>query len=449
MIPAVGQVYAGDVVPPSTAPGGGGGEGAPSSWYLDGSMELRYVFQYNEDYTDYDLEELLSLYFGKGRDGWISGYVSGRMTHDLDGFDKPDDFLSISDTHGRFYGRLTAAYLDLRPDWDFLEAARVGRQWIPQVPEIVRMDGILLRSRRLEDTLRTRTVLFAGVPEHFEESSQRNDRVFGAGLEFQPFDRTRLETFYTRLKDVYTSTYVHQESRVSTGDDLFSFQVRQLLFDDRLNLFGSYSNLNNRSRDGRLQLAFDDDEKGIGVDVNYRILFSTQNALSTELDPYYSVLRSYHPYRELGVNLRKEITDTLSARGGATFRRLEQEGDKGPFNHDFSRYYAGADLERFPFKASTLSVTGDLFRAEGDRFWEVEGLWRHACSEKLDAEVGTGYALYHEDRYTLTERNHVRSVFARAEYTLVKDVTLRGGYVLEDDDELTTNRFEVSLRYRF
>ena len=94
-------------------------------------------------------------------------------------------------------------------------------------------------------------------------------------------------------------------------------------------------------------------------------------------------------------------------------------------------------------------MTGNLYDADGDRFWETEGSWLHDLSDKLSVEAGTGYALYHEDRYTFEERNHVRSLFLRLEYEVDDDITLRGNYSADDDDDETTHRWEIGLQFRF
>jgi hypothetical protein len=301
----------------------------------------------------------------------------------------------------------------------------------------------------MERTLRTRLIVYGGVPEHLGESPRSQDRVFGGGVEMRPFDMTRLSAFYTRLKDVYKLNYVDDSTRVSATDDLVSLELRQGMYENQVFFYGAYSFLNGDSRDAKARLAYEAEDGRTGANVNYRILHRTQGILSAELDPYVSVLRVYHPYQELGFDLRRGLTQDLTAELGAAVRRMDKESDKGPYNRDFERYYLTGYLDRWPFEASGVTVIGNLYDADGDRFWEVEGSLAHDLSEALDVEVGTGYALYHEDRYTFEERNHVRSYFARMEYDIRKDVTFRGGFIVENDDEDTTNRLDLGIQYRF
>ena len=103
-----------------------------------------------------------------------------------------------------------------------------------------------------------------------------------------------------------------------------------------------------------------------------------------------------------------------------------------------------------PLEGSEIALTGNLYDAnEGDKLWAVEGSWSQDLSEDLSGEVGTSYALYHQDRFTINEREHIRSVFLLFDYDLVKDVSLRGGYTLEVGDDMTWNRVDIGVQFRF
>jgi len=420
-----------------------------SPWYLRGFLDLRYTFQSTGSESDNDTEEFLSLSFGEKKSRWISGHVAGRFVQDLDGYDESDSFLSVPDTFGRTHAWLTSAYLDLNPRRRLLDTVRLGRQWLAEVPEIVRMDGMRLKTGVLERGLRSRVFCFAGVPEHLSESSRSRDRVYGGGLELRPFAGTRASISYARIKDVYEVDHVDRSSRQSARDDLVSLDLAQSLLHDRLSLFGGYTNLNGRSRDLRLRASFESLSGRTGVSLSYRALFSTQEALSTELDPYFSVLRTYHPYHEFSISLRRELSDRFGAEGGFSFRRLERKEDVGPFNHDFERYYVLLRSTDWPVEGSEASVVGNLYDTGSDRTWETELFFRQKVAESLSLYAGTSYSLYKENRYTLEEENDVRSVFIGGEYDILEDLSFRSRYVLEDDDYDTTHIVEVGLRIRF
>jgi curved DNA-binding protein CbpA len=418
-------------------------------WLIEGYLDFRYTLQSNDDDIDQDLYQTLSLTFSETESRWISGYISGRMSQDLDGSDHPDSFVSIPDSHDRFYARLNYAYVDFRPEWKLLEVARVGRQWLSEVSEIVRMDGLRLESQALEHSLQTKLILYGGVPEHLGESSRSQDRLYGIGLEVRPWKMARLSAAYTRLKDVYKQEWVDNTNRISARDDLLSFELRQNMFENTLIFYGAYSNLNSESRETRMKLAYESEDGHWGTSLRYRILHSTQNSQSTELDPYVSVLRSYHPYQEITFNLRRDLSKMLTADAGASIRRMDKERDKGAFNHDFERYFLSGTFQKWPLQASEVTVAGNLYDADGDRFWEIEGSWQHDFTDSLRTVMGTGYALYHEDRYTLEERNHVRSGFLRLNYDWFENVLLQLNYTINNDDEETTHMWEVGLQYRF
>ena len=218
---------------------------------------------------------------------------------------------------------------------------------------------------------------------------------------------------------------------------------------DGAQLFGGYTNLNGRSRDFRLRGAFESASGLTGLSASYRALFSTQEALSTELDPYFSVLRTYHPYHEFSISLRHELSERFGAEGGFSFRRLERKEDVGPFNHDFERYYALLRSCDWPWRGSEVSVVGNLYDTGSDRTWETELFFRQKIGENLKVYAGTSYSLYKENRYTLEEENDVRSVFIGGEYDILEDLSFRSRYVLEDDDYDITHYLEVGLRIRF
>ncbi len=291
--------------------------------------------------------------------------------------------------------------------------------------------------------------LYGGIPWHVSESSRRDDSVVGLGLDVRPFASTRLTASYTHLEDVYEQLWVDDSSRASASDDLLGLELRQNLLGGLVHLYGAYSNLNGRSRDTSARLTVQSPSGTWRTSLDYRSLFATQNALSTELDLYYSVLRSYHPFHELRADTDWCVTENWNVGAGIAIRRMDRQRDAGPFNHDFERYYLTTTFAEWPLARAPLTLVANLFAADGDRFWEVEADWRLEITETLSVDVGSGYALYQEDRYTFEERDHVRSLFARVEYAPTESVAITGRYVAEDADDGTTHSFEAGIRYRF
>jgi hypothetical protein len=179
------------------------------------------------------------------------------------------------------------------------------------------------------------------------------------------------------------------------------------------------------------------------------MLFSTQEALSTALDPYYSVLRSYQPYQEVGFSVRQDLSARIGAEAGLWIRRLKRSRDVGPFNHEFERYYTVLTVRDWPFTGSEIAVTGNAYDTGSDAIWEIEGAFRQELGPASVVEVGSGYALFDEDRFTFEERNNIRTGFVRFDHAIIEALSARAEYAVENDDADTTHRVEVGVRLRF
>ncbi len=417
-------------------------------WYVHGNIDLRRVVQWNDEDDDDDFYQYLSLSFGEATQRRITGYISARITQDLNGREHPDSFSSVADTHDRSYARLNAAYVDLRFD-DLLDEARLGRQWLAEVPEFVRMDGIRLRTHPLERVLKTKLVLFGGIPEHYQESSRGGDRVIGGGFEIRPLAMTHISAFYTHLRDQYRENPQNNYRTVTFDDDLISVELRQLFLQRTVNFYGLYSNLNGNSRESRARLAFDSEDGRTSIGLNYRTLFSTQRSLSTTFDPYVSIFREYHPYNEASIDLRRELTDTIGVDAGGFIRRMQEDRDKGTFNREFERYYLGGHIKKWPVDESLITLAGDFYDSDGDKFWVAEGCYEHELFTYMTLKLGSGYSLYREDRFTFEEKSHVRSGFVRMDYDVLSNLKFIFEYKAERDDLDTTHTVETMVRFRF
>ncbi len=421
----------------------------PADWYLRGLAEMRFSWRADGGQHDSDLRERFWISFGEGGKGRVSGYAAGFLTHDLDGTAYGDRFGGLADARGRTYGQLSAAYIDLRPESGPLDAARVGRQWFEEVPELVRVDGVRLESAALTAGLDTRMILFAGIPDHLYESSRRGDRVYGGGLTARPWRDARLAAVFARIHDTYQSRYVGAGERVSRRDDCLRFSYRQLLLDRRFLWWSEYALLENEPRELRLRASYDLPSGKTSVSGHFTWVFSRLDALSTECDPYYSVLRSLYPYREAGVLVRHDCADWLDVGGGVSVRRLVNGGRVGPYNHEFERYYVTAALRELPLPTSEFVATANCYDTGSDRTWAVEGSYAQRLGASLRCEIGSGYSLWKEDRYDHRERADVRTFFLRAAYAVAKAATLEAEYMLQRDEEGTTHRVEAGVKVRF
>ncbi len=410
---------------------------------------MRFSWQVDGGEQDCDLRERFWISFGEEGRGRVTGYAAGFLTHDLDGAAYGDRFGGLADTRGRTYGQLSAAYIDLRPEGGPLGTARVGRQWLEEAPELVRMDGVRLESAALDSFLAARAVVFAGIPDHLYESSRSGDRVYGGGITARPWRDALLSAVFARIHDTYEIEHVDAAERVSRRDDCLRFSYRQHLLDRRFVWRSEYALLENEPRELKLRASYELPSGKTSVSGRFTWVFSRMDALATEYDPYYSVLRSLYPYREAGALVRHEFADWFDAGGGVSVRRLVNGARVGAYNHEFERYYVTAALRELPFPTSELVATANCYETGSDRTWAVEGSYAQQLCASLRCEIGSGYSLWKEDRYDHRERTDVRSFYLRAAYAVAKAVTLEAEYMLENDEEGTMHRVEAGVKVRF
>jgi len=79
----------------------------------------------------------------------------------------------------------------------------------------------------------------------------------------------------------------------------------------------------------------------------------------------------------------------------------------------------------------------------------AEGSFGQSLGEDLDFRIGTSYALYDENRFTLDEEFDVRIAYARVDYDILEDVRLLLQYEIEENDIDTFHLVEIGIRYRF
>jgi len=433
--------------PPQLASDGAISEKLPFN--LHGYLETLYRYRSQRGETDHDSEQFFSLRFSDKEKKWVEGYISARFAQDLDGFNKAEPFAAFPDTFGRTYQRVTAAYVDVTCPLKIIEKVRLGRQELPELPFMIRFDGVRLRTSVLDPIFKSRFSCFAGIPDHLGERSRGGDRLFGGSLRIEPFDLVNLSCSYVRLCDTYR---IHDPlgsaSRKRSQDDLFIFSVSKSIWQN-VSLSGRLCLLEGKARDAQIRTQFYLPSLRCGLVASYKALFKTQEERSAELDPYVSVLRVYRPYHQFSVQAWHDLNEKISLEAGFTVRRLKRAEHPGPFNHEFERYWAGIALMRWPFEGLEIDLIGELYETGSDRHSEVEAAARYHFMENLLAEIGTAYALFKEDRYTLRERSDVRAVFANLKWQALPSLGVFCRYTFEEDNSQGSHLLEVALRWRF
>ncbi len=433
----------------AAAPESGGGNRLQDSWYLDGLFDARYTLQSgDESGEEQELREYLSLSFGE-KTRTVTCRVAGFAAHNLEGRTYSAPYGSLQDANGGNYARLSTAYLDFRPERLLLEHTRIGRQWLHDIPELSRMDGVRVESGALEKQWKTRAFGFAGIPSHLNESSRSGDRIFGGGVSLRPFPGSEFTVLYARLRDAYDLKRIDTADHYTFNDDLLRIELSAWLVENQLRFSTDYSMVNGASRDCALHLFGSTVSGGSAAECYVKTVFETQNLRSTSLDPYVSVLRSYQPYCEAGFKASHRFTDLFSIDGGLLVRRLEDNRDVGPFNHEFERCYLNGTVSEVPFASSCCVVTANLYDTGGDRFCEVEGSYEQDLSSMFHLRFGTRYALYEEHRYTLEERSRVRAGFLHMKAQITDDISMGLLYDIEDSDRETNHFLQLHLRMRF
>jgi hypothetical protein len=119
---------------------------------------------------------------------------------------------------------------------------------------------------------------------------------------------------------------------------------------------------------------------------------------------------------------------------GFDVRRDSDDGNIGEFNRDWERYYATATLIDVLNDGLTLALTADQW--DGDD--RDIGAWAFAATQEIDAawevSAGTYFSLYKYDLNLNTERDDVRTFYARARWRKSERLSFDVLYDYEDDD---------------
>lgn len=415
---------------------------APIPRLVSGSFALRYRGRFTDDDQDHEARGLLTLDILDPRASWVRGHLMARADLDLDGLDEGLVFQDLSDTYdGSLITKLYLAYAELDlglGQQDSPGTLRVGRQSDVRLPEVLRLDGVSFLSRPM-GAERVEIGLYGGVPVHLYESSPEGDRAYGTFVEAQPWDGGRARV-----------DWMHLEDELVLGDekdDLFGLGVWHDL-SRRVRLEGELTRLESEARDVRVRALYQDPESETLARIGYYELQETQRVRVTELDPFYESLLEYYPYRQVTLNVSRALGTHTLLDLGYDVRRLSDADDVGEFNREWERYYATATLHDAPLEGFALSLTGDLWDDDEQETSSLgadvsldRGAWR--------TSLGSYYSLYKYELLELSEREDVRTYYARALRELSEYLRLDLGYELENDDFDTYHTVRLGVSWRF
>jgi hypothetical protein len=434
---AVTQLAAQAGAQAGSAPASGGG--SPADEGVSGSLTTRYRGRFVEGASDHDLYELLALDVERG--AW-KAHLVGQLVADVDGREDDQDgfvFFSLQDTHDTAVtGRLDAAWIE-RGDLGRFEAVRIGRQLALETPLVLSFDGVSVRTRELGGR---RCVLgaSAGVPVHTFESSSSGDGLLDAFVQTRPWRTTRLRLDWMHLDD---------ESRLGKhDDDLLALAVDQGI-GERLDLELDHSRLEGEPRDVRVGLRAADAELALVAEVSYYELLEAQSDLAVPLDPLESTLIALFPFRQLRATVSKALGAHVELALGLDARRVDDADDVGEFNRDFDRFWGTLATDAGLGEDTTLSLSLDRWHGATDDFTTLGLGCEHELSERTRVELGTDFSLFKYELYTATERDDVRTWYARLRHEAGERATLDLRYELEDDDADLFHVLRAGLTWRF
>lgn len=422
---------------PETEPGPGEFGGVTLGPFdIRGAFRQRYRYRTTASDSDQDLYGYLDLegdYPGRvaGEDasfGRLGFQVQMNYNLDIDSFERlggagGDVFLPFSDITNtfpdRFVGFVQSAFVE-GDDVLWFEKVRLGRQDLFR-EEGVLFDGGLVRSRRWNTVA---LEVYGGLPAHLYETSASGDAFGGAGVDVRPLAGLNLGADYYYLKD---------HRRTLTDSENHYWLIRGRYRIDREWMVRAYASWT-EDRDRRQFVEVRHLSEWLGLLAHLRLL--RQNSIVEqqvdEVSPFIYVVGRYAPFYQMQLDLHQPIGSVFGVGGGVNLRQLDDESDKGQFNHSFQNYYLALDL-RDLWPAMTASLRGDAWNADRRDIYSVSLELEQRILEDWRVRAGTSFSLYRLDPFTGEERERDRVYYLKLLWKLLRHVELEVEYQFERD----------------
>jgi hypothetical protein len=130
-------------------------------------------------------------------------------------------------------------------------------------------------------------------------------------------------------------------------------------------------------------------------------------------------------------------------------RRVDDSGDLGQFNRDWERYRATAVFRDAFTPHLDASLSADLWDGDGNdtTTWGADLSYDTQSEWKFGA--GSYYSLYKYDLLSQSERDDVRTYYARSTYKVGPKLTLELSYDFENDTAGQYNALRGGALWRF
>jgi hypothetical protein len=402
---------------------------------VHGSLLVRYRYRGTGDASDHDVWSVISVDVGDPSEHPFTAHASGRVWADLGGSDPNGVFSGLDDTFGDAHGLLYYAYVDAE-QLESLRLLRVGRQQLWRTPVFVVLDGLRVESNEISGVS---LGAYGGVRAKYYDRSTPDQVVAGLYGETRPWDGGSVRLDFMYLED---------DERLGSGaNDLIGLDVRQRLGAE-LTLESELTLLEREGRDLRLRAHWVDPESDLTLQASYYKLFRTQREQALEVDPYFSALGEYFPFEQVGLLGSKGLGEHTDVYAGVDLRRLDSENQIGEFNHEFDHWFVGTAFSDIGHEGLDLTITGDVFDDDQQdvRTWGAE--LRHDLDPGA-VSLGSYYSLYKYDLFLNSERNDVRTYYAKLRYACTDSMSVDIELDYEDDDFDEYLTLTLGARWRY
>jgi hypothetical protein len=431
------------------------------SFPVTGSLYTRYRLRSGPSDKDQDIYQFLSMDVGDKERNMATGHVDTRMSADLAGKagKKADLFTELVDTYDNHAvnARLYSAYVDFNKIPE-VEVLRAGRQFSYDTPEILQFDGVRLDTKPLLCRNDLKFSFYGGHAVHEFESSQNGDDLYGAAVEARPWQSARMRMDWTHSDDLLEFKHslppeqlVVKTEHTTRQDDLFSWSMWQTIRNPNIRLYGRFSVLDGEARDALARIVYDKPDWQLQVSSTYRAWFEKRDLQATEFDTYFQTLRGQEPYQNGNLIVSKGWNDYFWMEGGAVVRRLTHPDEQKAFNRDFERYYFTGQIRDLPIKGLVYSLTAARWEGEGRApdSTQFGGDITYSWKKEFQSSIGTDYALYKYDLFTNTERDEVRTWYAKQRWRPNRWACLDVQYEHEKSRGNDYDTLSVTFRFTF
>ncbi|MEK7412719.1 MAG: hypothetical protein AAB263_05305 [Planctomycetota bacterium] len=409
---------------------------------IHGYLSSRYVVRTRSGAGDQDLTETLSLTIGDPARHRVTLHVFGDVSMDLDGNTSnrgANPYDSARDSSGSaFVSHIYSLYLDINRVGS-LSIFRVGRQSIYDTPETAFFDGVRVETAELGRN-RVTVGAYGGIAVRLYEDYGSRDLLGGVYTTGRLWQGSRARVDWEHLEG-HNGTHEFQNNLIGvSGWQRIGRSV---------DVHARYTRLDDADRDVLVRSSLTKPEWDLRLQASfYQMLESRRDAVASESDAYYPILKDYVPYREYRGLASKGFGDHLNVDVGVDVRRLTHGEQAGTYNHEFERYFATLDILDVGVKGSSISLTQEQW-ISANRRTAAQGL-DITCpvAERGKVSVGTAHYLYKYDTATDQERDDVQSYYARLAY--IHSPALRWNvkynYETSDSDSDSSSAHDNELR---